>query len=70
MDNKWDSISSCKIMISFYNIFQRRQIQEQTFCQERIKWIPKKTTKISKCPKPNYGKKNKHKSENNIVEIR
>ena len=29
MDNKQDGISSCKIMISFYNIFQEKQIWRQ-----------------------------------------
>ena len=41
-------------MILFYNIFQRRQIKEQTFYQERIKWIQRMTTRTSRCLKTNY----------------
>ena len=37
IDNKQNDTSSCKTTISFYDIFQRKQTQEQIFCQERIK---------------------------------
>ena len=42
-------------MILFYDIFWERQIQKQIFCQEKIKWIQRKTIRMLNCSKKNYG---------------
>ena len=56
MDDRLDSISNCKIMISYYDTYWEKQIQRQISCQVNTKWIQKRITKTYSYSKINYGK--------------